>query len=56
MEIQNISGADAIPSGFTVNSTPPPTEQENNQRQAQAQRETAPPTEEGKGQNIDTYV
>lgn len=56
MEIQNISGADAIPSGFTVKSTPPPTEQENDQRQVQARQETAPPPEEGKGQNIDTYV
>ena len=57
MEIQNISGADAVPSGFTVNSTTVPTETENTEQQARAERETAPPPpEENRGRNIDTYA
>ncbi len=53
MEIQSISGPDAVPRGPAVDSRPP-TESENTERRVEARREPAP--EENKGANIDTYA
>ncbi|HOO71705.1 MAG TPA: hypothetical protein PK926_08075 [Spirochaetota bacterium] len=53
MEIQNISGPDAIPSGLTIERTAP-TETENTERRVETRREPAP--EENKGGTIDTYA
>ena len=53
MEIQSISGTDAMPRGAAVESRPP-TESENTERAIETRREPAP--EENKGANIDTYA
>ena len=53
MEIQNISGTDSIPSGFSVKSEIP-AEQANEQRETDLRAERLPEPE--KGQNIDTYA
>jgi hypothetical protein len=53
MEIQNISGVDSVPSGFSVKSEIP-TEQANDQRETESRAERVPEPE--KGQSIDTYA
>jgi hypothetical protein len=53
MDIQNISGSDSIPSGFTVDK--PKTETVQPEREEKTAVKAAP-KEEGRGNNIDTYA
>lgn len=54
MEIQNISGADYIPTGFTADSTP--REETHTRSTTEDSIEREPVTETGRGQTIDTYA
>ena len=53
MEIQNITGADTVPKGFSENSEVQ-NESENTQREEEIQREPAP--EITKGSNLDQFA
>jgi hypothetical protein len=53
MEIQNISGPDAIPQGPAVQNTPPVPEVARTAPEREAERR---PEEENKGKNVDQYV
>jgi len=53
MEIQNISGPDAMPSGFTVRNDMP-LENADREREEPVRREEIP--EPAKGRFVDTYV